>query len=151
MLNEIEAARKELAEKLREYVRSQKEEWRRVPYLALKAVTGGFDDYTIVYRKLLWPLEPVSYGLNIYFVDCAEGSLVRESLNPLSDAEVAIVASNLAQFDASRVLHRLAVEAVVDIPPERRSEEQQLVILSRYRTMEKLRKDLKLEPLCVRT
>lgn len=112
----LEAIREEAAEIVREFSRSQAEEWRKIPALALEADgrTGHSDQYSRAYRSGLWALRSgVRDGWYELFVDCATGDLVNagENLDPAPDHAVLRVLQRPEELDAQAIVERLEAEA----------------------------------------
>jgi hypothetical protein len=80
---QLKEGRDGLEEKIRDYCRSQKELWRRVPYLALQANSIGryyHAQYALAYESGLWRVGKADYPSGQIFVDLESGELVRYNL-----------------------------------------------------------------------
>ena len=130
-LETIVAAEK-VVKDMRDYSRSQKELWQRIPLLALEADgrTGFSDNYSRAYRSGFWALdESVSGGDYLVYVDLATGELVDaysasssisvcdvdvpkdSALTPAREEEVLKLALNLDGLDAQQIVTSLEEEA----------------------------------------
>jgi len=143
--------REELVESVREYTRSQKDLWARIPYLALKADgrTGYSDAYLRAYETGYWAIE--SGRINGYYgvlVDCATGELINpgNTGNPASDDTVLPLASHLNELDAAEIIAELRREGkkpvLIHSSPEKQKEWR--------REMKNTIKRLNLKPVYVR-
>lgn len=77
--SELEELKDELVENIREYSLSQKEEWQKIPMLALEAEgrTGYSDTRSRAYTQGFWALEPATRnGKYQAYVDLATGEIV---------------------------------------------------------------------------
>lgn len=127
MQDVIKEGAKTLIKQIRQYSRSQKESWRRVPLLALKADgrTGHSDHYSRAYYNGFWTLERKGrFNHPEVFVDLESGELIdadSATLSPYSGREITIIpakdlgvlklANNLDQLDATKVIDLLEVKA----------------------------------------
>ncbi|MFA6603755.1 MAG: hypothetical protein WCT10_02840 [Patescibacteria group bacterium] len=114
----IEKTTADLAESIRAYARSQKEQWRLVPWLALEADgrSGYLDNYSRAYNLGVWALDASRSdgGYNIY-VDLATGELIRAGMfhwdqgkpTPASDREVLALAAHIKELDAAAIIKGL--------------------------------------------
>ena len=111
----IREAQVELAERIREFVRSKKESWQKVPIVALMADgrTGYRDQYRFAYESGYWNLGGYASA-----VDLATGELITlhgvvGTMNPTlsSDDHVIQYAANLDDLDAESILATLREEA----------------------------------------
>ncbi len=76
---EIVTGAEKIVEFVRDYSRSQKEFWQRIPLLALEADgrDGFYDNYYRAYRQGFWALQSsVSRGYYSVYVDLSTGELV---------------------------------------------------------------------------
>lgn len=106
---------------IREYAKSQVEDWRRIPYLALEADgrSGYSDNYARAYRQGVWAVEASARdGSYTVYVDLATGELV----NPFSfheqarcvdayDSHVLALATSIGQLDAAAIVAGLEAAA----------------------------------------
>ena len=128
---EINKAAEDLDGKIRDYSKSQKEIWRRVPYLALQAwgVQEYYTTWSLAFKFGLWPLDwstskedtPLSP-----FVDLATGELVdladevelktldylvQEQLRPAQSYDVLELVEDLGQINSASIITRLENES----------------------------------------
>jgi hypothetical protein len=116
-------ARKQITKDIRTYVRSQKEEWRRVPWLALQADgRGGYSEhYQYAYSYGLWFVHRMGTRP---VIDCATGELTTPyESSPLSDDEVFELGNHLDDLTATLVTRRLHLAASNKIPSWSNQEE----------------------------
>ena len=115
LLEKIRSDRKELVISIRKYVRSQREDWRRVPWLALHA-DGRDGVYSprnqCAYLRGCWLTGDSTASPAI---DCATGELVglviKGATLSLSDWNVVGLSGALDKLDASRIIRKLEQEA----------------------------------------
>ncbi|MFA6603754.1 MAG: hypothetical protein WCT10_02835 [Patescibacteria group bacterium] len=118
----IEKTTADLAESIRAYARSQKEQWQLVPWLALEADgrSGYLDNYSRAYNLGVWALRATSsHGCYLIYVDLATGELVqsytfhntRGKLVTASDREVLVLATHLEELDAAMIVKELQKES----------------------------------------
>ena len=84
-ISELEELKCELVERIRKYSRSQKEDWRKVPMLALEAEgrTGYSDNRSRAYMQGFWALEEsVKDGYYRAYIDLETGDIVKASSEP---------------------------------------------------------------------
>jgi hypothetical protein len=150
LLGKIRSDRKELVAGVRAYVRAQKEEWRRVPWLALHA--DGWDGvysarYQYAYLHGFWLTGDSNASPAI---DCATGELVGLTVGcatlSLSDWNIVGLSGALDKLDAARALRHLEQDARRGIRPRDGREK----LDERPGWREKLIMELKLDPLYVR-
>ena len=150
LLGKIRSGRRELVIDIRRYARSQKEEWRRVPWLALQA--DGWDGvysarYQYAYIHGFWLTGDSNASPAI---DCATGELVGLTLGcatmSLSDWNVVGLSGALDKLDAARVLRHLEQDARRGV----RARDGRERLDERPGWREKLIAELKLDPLYVR-
>ena len=146
LLEKIRSDRKELVISIRKYVRSQREDWRRVPWLALQADgrRGIYPyKYEYAYRHGFWLTGDSNASPAI---DCATGELVGLAIGcatlSLSDWNVAGLIATLERLDAARIIRRLEQEG--------RSRGGREKLDQRAGWREKLIRELSLSPLYVR-
>lgn len=111
----LETLREEAAEIVREFSRSQVEDWRKIPALALEADgrTGHSDAYSMAYQTGLWTIKGVrSNGWYMLFVDCETGELVfgGENLKPASDEVVIRALEKPEELDAAVIVEQLEAQ-----------------------------------------
>jgi hypothetical protein len=139
-LAEIVAEADKVIESIRDYSRSQKELWRRVPLLALEADgrSGYCDSYSMAYRQGFWPLAAAPV-----YVDLASGELLdayaasgsisicdldvpKDSvIKPARNADVLRLAHNPGELDATRLIRSLEEHASQAYPSYYKAEEQE--------------------------
>jgi hypothetical protein len=149
LLAKIRSGRKELVADIREYARSQKEDWRRVPWLALQADgRGGYSDtYQYAYRYGFWL---VGSSNTSPAVDCATGELVGLTVGcatlSLSDWNVVGLSGDLDKLNAAKIVRDLerCARRKARAPDGKRDLDE------RARWREELARELKLSPLYVR-
>lgn len=119
-MNEIKKifkTKKKLVEQIREYVRSQKELWRQIPYLALQADgRGSFSDvYTRAYNVGVWPLEAsIKDGYYQVMIDLATGELIssfylyeyKKLANAHPDLILPLI-NGIDELDANKIIFEL--------------------------------------------
>lgn len=101
-MDQIERIREQgtaLAREIREYVRGAKDDWRRVPWLAMHTYYKGssFEGrYGVALQDGYWPIKLPSEKLNVYslFVDCETGEIVRRKYSLASGSEAVVVAED---------------------------------------------------------
>jgi hypothetical protein len=119
----IHATRKQLIADIREYVRSQKEEWQIVPWLAIQADgRTGWSGQAELACAGLWQVATARTGPCV-FIDCKTGELVRLVRSthnrrvPLEDKLVLeLVAPHLDKLTAVEIVCRLQNEAAKKRP-----------------------------------
>lgn len=77
---DIKKTARELIEKIKSYSRSQKEEWQKVPYLALEADgRGGYSgQLSAAYELGIWMIDYwYCHGDNPLAIDCTNGEIIR--------------------------------------------------------------------------
>lgn len=151
LLEKIRSDRRELVISVRAYVRAQKEDWRRVPWLALQAdgrngVYSAKYQYAYLYGFWLTGDSNASPA-----IDCATGELVGLTTLgcatlSLSDWNVVGLSGALEKLDASKVLRYLEQDARGGAVPRSRQEK----LDERPGWREELIRELKLSPLYVR-
>jgi hypothetical protein len=106
----IENTRHRLTTDIREYVRSQQEEWRLVPWLALQADgRGGYSEHhSYAYHHGRWFVHEFGTGP---LIDCASGELVRMNGRLLNDHSVLELANSLNAITAKEVIAQLQYQA----------------------------------------
>jgi hypothetical protein len=112
----IHQDRKKLISDIRKYVRSQKEEWCRVPWLALQADgrIGYSGHYQSAYTYGFWGVQFDGTGP---FIDCATGELVSNfQSSPLYNEGVLTLANDLDALTAAKVIRDLQHAASEKIP-----------------------------------
>jgi hypothetical protein len=75
---------------IRKYCTSQKDDWRKIPYLALQANTIGRyykPHFALAYESGLWQVSKEDYPVINIFVDLESGDLVRYNLPFLFDKD----------------------------------------------------------------
>lgn len=113
---ELKANAFDLVSELRKYSASQKEIWRKVPFLALQAdgITGYSDTYSRAYQQGYWALsESIVDGRYQVYVDLATGELVSAGRpdRPANDSSVLVFALNPAVLDAAKIIQDLIAHA----------------------------------------
>jgi hypothetical protein len=107
---------KVLVASIRNYIKSQRRLWRKVPWLALHAngQSGGFRDaLQYCYLEGIWGIF-VSMGDGHYqyvFVDCDSGEIVNSPSHPETDENVMRLLGYLDNLDAASVIERLEAKA----------------------------------------
>jgi len=116
-LESIQSAKNTLTLMIHTYAESQKELWRKVPWLALQADgrTGYLDHWSIAYSNGLWCISPSGRDYT-EFVDCATGKLVDGQLRELTEGRLLPLASRLDVLDAETVIEHLLKEAQKERP-----------------------------------
>jgi hypothetical protein len=134
---EITANAEKVVESIRNYSRSQRELWQRVPWLALEADgrNGYCDTYARAYSTGCWALEgSVSRGYYSVYVNLFTGELVSaysvpddfsvisevpkvSNLRPADNREVLKFALSLDELDAKKLISELEEEAKEPILP----------------------------------
>lgn len=121
---EITRAAHDLASRVREYCRSQKETWQLVPSLALAADgrTGWSDSYSMAYHHGYWQIHAsISEGYYQTCVDLATGELVlplenRRTLQ-VEDQVVLPLSLHLNELDAQALVDSLRAQAQAPCHP----------------------------------
>lgn len=119
---EITAAKKALVKRIREYARSQKALWQRVPWLALEADgrTGHGDNNSRAYRLGVWALRSSArVGHYHVYVDLATGVLIdpftfhhkKGRLDPASNDAILALADRIDELDAAALVAELEQKA----------------------------------------
>lgn len=117
-LEAIGSAKNTLVEMILNYSESQKEMWRKVPWLALQADgrSGWSQHYENAYENGLWTVGPADGGYYHAFVDCATGKLTGFKGKPLHEKYVFMLATQLNELDATAVVERMYKESLKERP-----------------------------------
>lgn len=144
---------KALVDKIRQYSRSQKELWQRIPLLALEADgrTGFSVKYAGVWRQGYWSLESSDEPMNGYrvSVDLDDGELIDPfflSINkkrPALEGKIIQMGFSITELDASSIINLLKQEALEPYEKNFKPEVQDA-------WREKVRRELQLEEVFTR-
>jgi len=120
--SELNSKAEDLVAKIREFSKSQKELWQKIPYLSLQADgrAGYSDGLSRAYRNGFWELEcSLVSGFYQVYVDLETGELVNASsvsARQASDKNVLKIALNLEQLNAQKIITCLEERACQPYP-----------------------------------
>jgi len=105
----IRQKRRELVSAVRSWVRSQKDLWQRVPYLALQADgrSGHLDKFAHAYYHGYWLLDAsINNGYYCVSVDLANGELIdpNKPTQKASDDSILVLVADIDALDAVKVV-----------------------------------------------
>lgn len=101
-----------LAAEIRDYIRSGKREWRKLPWLAMHTdgLNAGFKPPYSSALRGLWPLRTAAMKINGCYqicVDCETAEVVTFERKPVSDAEVLELSRTMEQVDVLAIIKKL--------------------------------------------
>ncbi|MDO8571836.1 MAG: hypothetical protein Q7R79_04110 [bacterium] len=126
MLTSIHECIEQLVEAIREYSRSQKRLWQRIPLLALKAngITGFSDQLSRSYHQGAWALKSsAESGRYTIYVDLATGELIdahlfhhKKECVPARISDILRIAAHLEELDAQSIIRQLNGQTLEPYP-----------------------------------
>ncbi len=111
-VKKIDDKRKETVILIRQFIKSQKKLWQKIPYLALQADgRGGFSEhYNRAYTIGYWGIHTV---IGLVYIDCANGRLVTFTLDrPRKVMDHVVESIHSSSVDAQQIINRLTSEQI---------------------------------------
>lgn len=104
-----------LANKIREFCKSQKDLWKQIPALALNADgrTGWSDDLPMAYHHRFWPIMRLSEYITLT-IDLNKGELGLNGYidRPAADKDIIGLGLMIEKIDASKIIEDLKNQAL---------------------------------------
>lgn len=123
-VTKIAAMRAEIANSVREYVRSQLDIWKTIPWLTIEAQgRGGWADSYATAFYGLWRVNGAD-GCYTLHVDCHDGGLLY-GLEPVGDALLVQASGWLDSLNASKIAEYLKARSLEEYTGSRTADENE--------------------------